>query len=145
MPLNQWLARLLDEWRLLRPGIELQCQTDATDDVLIGTQAGLAKALHNLLNNAADVSPEAVLLLVNATPQLLCFEVLDRGPGLAPEVAALVGDVPVSTKEQGLGIGLLLTHASIEQLGGEVAVFNRPGGGTHIRVTLPRQQLEAMT
>lgn len=145
LPLSQWLDRLLDDWRLLRPGIELHCHTDAIEGVLIGSQAGLAKALHNLLNNAADVSPGAVELLVSADRQQLCFEVLDRGPGLAPEVAQLVGDVPVSTKEQGLGIGLLLTHASIEQLGGEVAVFNRPGGGTRIRVTLPRQQLEATT
>ena len=141
-PLQQWLARLLDEWHLLRPGIALACHARAIEDVMIGSQAALAKALHNLLNNAADVSPAAVELHVSANPLQLCFEVLDRGPGLSPEVAQLVGDVPVSTKAEGLGIGLLLTHASIEQLGGEVAVFNRPGGGTCIRVSLPRQQLE---
>lgn len=141
-PLQQWLARLLDEWHLLRPGIALACHARAIEDVMIGSQAALAKALHNLLNNAADVSPAAVELHVSANPLQLCFEVLDRGPGLSPEVAQLVGDVPVSTKAEGLGIGLLLTHASIEQLGGEVAVFNRPVGGTCIRVSLPRQQLE---
>ena len=114
-PLQQWLARLLDEWHLLRPGIALACHARAIEDVMIGSQAALAKALHNLLNNAADVSPAA---------------------GEQPL------DCAGSFKAEGLGIGLLLTHASIEQLGGEVAVFNRPGGGTCIRVSLPRQQLE---
>ena len=53
--------------------------------------------------------------------------------------------MPVSTKAEGLGIGLLLTHATIEQLGGEVALFDRPGGGADIRVRLPRQQMEMTT
>lgn len=142
VPVAQWVERWLDEWRLLRPGIQLQATLTGIDSINIVPAPALAKALQNLLNNAADVSPGQVELTVTADALHLLFEVLDRGPGLAPEVAALAGDVPVSTKAEGLGIGLLLTHATIEQLGGEVAVFDRPGGGTCIRVAVPRSQLE---
>lgn len=138
----QWVEQWLDEWRLLRPGIQLQVTLTQIDSINIVAAPALAKALQNLLNNAADVSPGQVELTVTADVMHLLFEVLDRGPGLAPEVAALAGDVPVSTKAEGLGIGLLLTHATIEQLGGEVAVFDRPGGGTCMRVVVPRSQLE---
>lgn len=138
----QWVEQWLDEWRLLRPGIQLQVTLTQIDSINIVAAPALAKALQNLLNNAADVSPGQVELTVTADAMHLLFEVLDRGPGLAPEVAALAGDVPVSTKAEGLGIGLLLTHATIEQLGGEVAVFDRPGGGTCMRVVVPRSQLE---
>lgn len=138
----QWVDQWLDEWRLLRPGIQLQVTLTQIDSINIVAAPALAKALQNLLNNAADVSPGQVELTVTADAMHLLFEVLDRGPGLAPEVAALAGDVPVSTKAEGLGIGLLLTHATIEQLGGEVAVFDRPGGGTCMRVVVPRSQLE---
>lgn len=142
MAVAQWVEQWLDEWRLLRPGIQLQVTMKLIDSININPAPALAKALQNLLNNAADVSPEQVELSVTADTSHLLFEVLDRGPGLSREVAALAGDVPISTKAEGLGIGLLLTHATIEQLGGEVAVFDRPGGGTCMRVLVPRSQLE---
>lgn len=145
LPLHQWLERLVDEWRLLRPAAQLQLRVDVADSVTLAGHGGLEKALQNLLNNAADVSPSAVELSASADADWIELHVLDRGPGLAPEVAELAGGAPVSTKTEGLGIGLLLTHATIEQLGGEVALFDRPGGGADIRVRLPRQTLESKT
>ncbi len=143
--LRQWLERLVDEWRLLRPAAQLQLRANIVDSVTVASHGGLEKALQNLLNNAADVSPAAVELAAGIDGDWIELHVLDRGPGVAPEVAELAGGVPVSTKAEGLGIGLLLTHATIEQLGGEVALFDRPGGGADIRVRLPRQQMEMTT
>lgn len=145
LPLTQWLQRLVDEWRLLRPEARLQLVCPAGEQPSILCHAGLEKALQNLLNNAADVSPADVELHAAIDGDWIELRVLDRGPGLAPEVAALAGDVPVSTKAEGLGIGLLLTHATIEQLGGELAVFERAGGGAELRVRLPRHYLESST
>lgn len=142
MPLRLWLERLVDEWRLLRPAAQLQLHMAADDTATIVNHGGLEKALQNLLNNAADVSPTAVELSASADADWIVLHVLDRGPGLAPEVAELAGGTPVSTKAEGLGIGLLLTHATIEQLGGAVALFDRPGGGADICVRLPRQPME---
>ena len=143
--LRQWLERLVDEWRLLRPAAQLQLRANIVHSVTVASHGGLEKALQNLLNNAADVSPAAVELAAGIDGDWIELHVLDRGPGVAPEVAELAGGVPVSTKAEGLGIGLLLTHATIEQLGGEVALFDRPGGGADIRVRLPRQQMEMTT
>lgn len=143
LPLAQWLAGVVDEWRLLRPDARLQFGGVLRQSVTVICHSGLEKALQNLLNNAADVSAADIELTAAVDDERIELHVLDRGPGVAPEVAELAGGVPVSTKAEGLGIGLLLTHATIEQLGGEVALFDRPGGGTDIRVRLPRHYMES--
>ena len=108
---------------------------------MISADCTLEQALLNLLNNAADVSPEGVELECNWSDKQLNLEIRDRGPGLSGEVARRAGQAFFTTKGpgRGLGIGLFLANASIERLGGEVNMFNREGGGACVRVILPLQ------
>jgi two-component system sensor histidine kinase RegB len=48
-----------------------------------------------------------------------------------------LGKQPVSTKSEGLGVGLYLAHAIIERLGGSLSIRNRSSGGTTLSITLP--------
>jgi two-component system sensor histidine kinase RegB len=61
----------------------------------------------------------------------------DRGPGIPPDIADSLGKRYVSRKEGGLGLGVLLSSASIERLGGELTLAERPGGGTRLEIRLP--------
>ena len=146
MPLNQWLARLLDEWRLLRPGIELQCQTDATDDVLIGTQAGLAKALHNLLNNAAKYTPSGGTVSLSAAIQgsMVEIKVSDTGVGIPPEMQSKIFEIFAQVEDHlgkaqgGLGIGLALVRQLVALHGGAITVESAGADmGSTFTVRLP--------
>jgi two-component system sensor histidine kinase RegB len=65
------------------------------------------------------------------------IRVEDRGPGIPPELAESLGKRYVSRKEGGLGLGVLLSSASIERLGGDVTLHDRPGGGTRLEIRLP--------
>ena len=38
---------------------------------------------------------------------------------------------------RGWGVGLALTHATLERLGGSLTLIERDGGGTRVRITLP--------
>ena len=53
------------------------------------------------------------------------------------EIHRQLGKLPVTTKEEGLGVGLYLAHATIQRLGGTLLIENRAGGGTMIIITLP--------
>ena len=53
-------------------------------------------------------------------------------------IADQLGETFVSTKSKGLGIGLFLTHATINRFGGGVSLYNHHDGGTLTEVTLPR-------
>jgi two-component system sensor histidine kinase RegB len=98
----------------------------------------LEQSLMNLLNNAADVSPAAVDLHAGVEGDELVFDICDRGPGFSPEQKRQAGRTAFSGKPgQGMGVGLTLTHATVERLGGTVNLIEREGGGTRASVRLP--------
>jgi len=98
----------------------------------------LEQALMNLLNNAADVSPDDVHVHAGTEDDTLVFDICDRGPGFSPEQMRQAGRTAFSGKPgQGMGVGLTLTHATVERLGGTVNLIERDGGGTRVRVRLP--------
>jgi two-component system sensor histidine kinase RegB len=81
------------------------------------------------------------------------IEILDAGPGLDAEARQRQGEAFFTTKVDGgeraggLGIGLFLSNATLERLGGKVELFNRepPQGGACTRVTLPLARLKAQS
>ncbi len=42
-----------------------------------------------------------------------------------------------SAKPAGLGLGMMLSHATLARLGGTLSLDNRAEGGVHARITLP--------
>ena len=96
-----------------------------------------SQALVNVLNNAADASPSEVELDASWSADTLKLQISDRGPGLDAEMYNRLGKAPVSTKPEGMGVGLFLAHATINRLGGRLAVRNRRHGGSTFEITLP--------
>lgn len=137
---SAYLTRLADEWRLLRPAVDIQPLwiTGQTDPTII-PPASLDQALINLLNNAADASAEPVSMQGEIANAGLQIDILDRGAGPAPALGALAQ--PGHSSKNGLGIGLFLSNASIEHLGGQVTLSEREGGGSRVSVWLPLKSL----
>jgi signal transduction histidine kinase len=95
--------------------------------------------LVNLLLNALDAMPTGGALEVsvgregaNATAA-----VSDTGPGIAAEVLPRLFEPFATGKEAGVGLGLVVCKRIVEDHGGAVRGFNRPGGGATFLVTLP--------
>jgi two-component system sensor histidine kinase RegB len=110
-------------------------------ETIHGPPRALADALRGLLKNAVQASPpgESVTLRVVAEGGFLRASVQDRGPGMPPDVLARVGEPFFTTKVpgEGMGLGLFLTRALAEQLGGEFHITSRAGAGTEASITLP--------
>ena len=70
-------------------------------------------------------------------PQWVTFGVIDRGPGIAPEVAARLFTPFFTTRAEGMGLGLSLCRTVIEQHGGALDFGTAPPHGTEFRFTLP--------
>jgi len=109
----------------------------------------LSRAVHNLILNALEASPDGAGVEVRLSKQegRAVLEVLDRGTGLTPEVQARAFDPYVSTKARGSGLGLALVREIAAQHGGAVTLENREGGGARARLTLPLSEpgMEAPT
>ncbi|RMD79736.1 MAG: sensor histidine kinase, partial [Gammaproteobacteria bacterium] len=143
-PLAAFLEGLAETWRRRRPGAALRCRLEGPrPGPRLVADRSLEQALLSILDNAADASPGEVELEARWDEGQLRLAVCDRGPGLGAAVARAAGRRPVSTKPQGLGLGLFLAHAAIRRLGGEIRLEERPGGGTCTRVVLPLAPLLA--
>lgn len=105
----------------------------------------MRQVIVNLLVNAVKFSPRrgVVTLRVRRDGDDALLEVVDRGPGIAPEEATYIfemfgqGANAVDQAKGGLGIGLHLVKRLSELHGGHVGVNSRPGEGSTFWVRLP--------
>ena len=67
----------------------------------------------------------------------LYIDIRDYGPGLSREQIEKMGKPISSDKPGGLGLGLFLTHSSLNRHGGRVSLLNADGGGLLTSVVLP--------
>jgi two-component system sensor histidine kinase RegB len=137
MPLVSYLDDIVESWRRQRLNTKLDYQKSGPLPAFILAEQTLTHALVNILNNAADVSPQGIELIVRWDRRRVTLLIMDHGPGIAPTVSERLGKAPVSTKEQGLGVGLFLAFATIERLGGRIEMAPRPEGGTCTTLVLP--------
>ncbi|MBA3024658.1 MAG: sensor histidine kinase [Gammaproteobacteria bacterium] len=137
-----FLHDVLDEWQLLRPTVHYHYQIDGAQPApRMSADPALRAALLNLLNNAADASPDEMDILLYWNDERTVLEIRDHGPGLTPEAAERAGAAFFTTKAEGRGLGLFLANATLERLGGSVQLSNREGGGATTEVILPRAKV----
>lgn len=116
---------------------------DAPVELVHGTSSGLARVVANLVNNAIAYGGSADVSLHPAATAVEVW-VEDRGPGIPAEERERVFepfyrlDASRSRDKGGAGLGLTIVRQIVESLGGKVIIEDRAGGGTRIRVTLPR-------
>jgi two-component system sensor histidine kinase RegB len=135
--INDCLDRALAHWNLLKPGIPLQDNAKPIHGY-IRVDSTFEQALINLLNNAAEASPGGIKIsLVEDKPaQTVNIQIRDHGAGISLD-AEKIGKPFASTRGEGRGLGLFLSNATIERLGGRVMLQAHPEGGTLTTITLP--------
>jgi two-component system sensor histidine kinase RegB len=134
------LESTVEQWRLFRPTVEL-IRTNRLDGP-VHVDAAVGHLLLVLLNNAADASEQAgvakVELALEAGNGSLEGRIRDYGVGFDHVVPKLPGELMRTSKPGGLGIGLALSHATMERLGGELSMTSAgEGGGVIVSFRLP--------
>jgi two-component system, LuxR family, sensor kinase FixL len=97
--------------------------------------------LLNLVRNALEAmqdSPRRELRITSAPASdgMVEVSVADTGSGIAPEIADQLFQPFMTTKKDGLGVGLSLSRNIIEAHHGRIEVEPNPGGGTIFRFSL---------
>jgi two-component system sensor kinase FixL len=96
----------------------------------------------NLLRNSIDALAEVerreiVLATRRAGPDAIEVTVADSGPGLDPALAGRLFQPFVTTKPEGIGIGLSICRSIVDAHGGRLWASANPEGGTTFHIRLP--------
>ena len=136
LPVGDFTRDTLQRWAVQRPGVvyELDC---ATGSPLIEIDPTLPQALENLLNNAADTGSKKIAVAVSWDHTMTRIAVRDWGPGIATDKLEQLGKPIIHADRSGLGIGLMLSQASVERHGGHIELRNHREGGALATLVLP--------
>jgi CheY-like chemotaxis protein len=136
--------------------ITLSLALDVTTGTVLADHAQLERVLLNLLVNARDAIPEEGEITIETgnreldesyapyEPNLkggsyVMLAVTDTGTGMDDATRARIFEPFFSTKgERGTGLGLATAYGIIQQAGGFIRVYTKPGYGTSIQIYLPR-------
>lgn len=144
------LSQIASSFRLLHPEIRLELVQDAhstksADEYCLDSHLGFISAILNLMDNAARASlsnqkqhirlVSDIATLDLQRPQLQ-LRIIDFGEGIGEDLIQSYGFVPNQYSQQGMGTGSLISSASIELMGGTIAVDNHQQGAV-VTISLP--------
>jgi len=140
--LHEYVNDLIDRWQLIRPMVDVKREINIPTVQPFHIPSAVGHLLQVLLNNAADASLLNKSHQVDVTFSLdnngLSGSIRDYGPGFdIPHRVPLPGKLFHTTKPGGMGIGLALSHATIERLGGTLMLEPAQSTGVRVVFTIP--------
>ncbi|MCC4833713.1 sensor histidine kinase [Shewanella sp. 10N.7] len=140
---DKLVSNLHEQVQLLMPETELTIEIDTLAAYpAVNADTSLLPALLALIENGARASLENIqkaqvtLSVTSGDSGQLCFNIRDFGKGMNAKELSELGN-NVVTNPKGMGIGVLLSHASFERLGGQLSLSRHNQGGTIASVMLP--------
>lgn len=127
-------------------GVSLRLQAPNAPVLVSVDTDRLTQVLTNLLSNAVKFSPksEVVEIRLSGRAERVRVEVQDHGPGIPKEFRQRIfqkfsqADSSDTRQKGGTGLGLNISKAIVERMGGSIGFGSAPGGGTIFFFELPR-------
>jgi len=125
--------------RAQQQAVEMRIQMPPDPIQLNADPAQLRQVVVNLLLNALDEMPMGGTLDLTAVRggAEVTLSVNDTGNGIPAEIAPRLFEPFATNKETGVGLGLVVSKRIVEDHGGTLRGFNRPGGGATFQIHLP--------
>ncbi len=137
--------RAVRQAQMQRSDVSIVAEIDPVDLRVVADPERLHQVVANLLENALRYSPNRDVVEVNVTKyhDLVMFEVLDNGPGIAPEEAEQVferfyrADAARTSKDGGAGLGLSIARWIVDLHGGTIHAEPRNPSGCRVTFAIP--------
>jgi two-component system sensor kinase FixL len=128
-------------------GLRINTHVDPIASVAEIDKVQVHQVIFNLMRNAIEAmegQSEVELAVITRPVEggMIEISIADRGPGLPDEVREKLFQPFVTTKSNGMGIGLSVCHAIIQTHGGRLWAEDNPGGGTVFRFTVRNAALD---
>jgi signal transduction histidine kinase len=129
--------------------VQVDIEIPSEPCIVLGDPVLLQQVFVNLMMNAMDAMTEVhvqrrrITVRCDRTPGSVAVSVGDTGAGLPASLDGKLFDAFVTTKANGLGIGLTIARTIVEVHSGKIEAHNNPGSGATFTVTLPRNEIPA--
>ena len=122
-------------------GIRVTFRFDPAVDLVLADRVQIQQVLLNLMRNAMEAMEgcerrDLVISVASVEDSHVRVSVTDSGSGIAPEIAEQLFQPFITTKRQGMGVGLSISRTIVEAHGGHIWVESNPTGGTAFHFTL---------
>lgn len=111
-------------------------------DVKIFSDSGLRMAIQNILTNALQASPHELVFRMKIEDQKIYFIVEDFGIGFSEDILGQFGKIGITTKPQGMGLGLFLSKTACSRLNGNIDIKNKKENGAIVTIQIPIKSLQ---
>lgn len=136
MPWEKFLHNLIERWKQSYPTLPVTITIQPGTSPRILADQGLVQAIVNILNNAAEASPEGIQLDARWNAQYLTVMIQDKGKGFPEEMLSHLGEIGLTTKPKGMGMGLFLAKNMIHRYQGTLTFKNIQEGAV-VTIHLP--------
>lgn len=131
-------------------GVRVRYDLDRRAELVLADKVQIQQVVLNLMRNAVDAmheSPRRELRVITrqASEDMLEVIVSDTGPGISPQVADQLFQPFVTTKTEGMGVGLSISRTIVEGHGGRIWVETNRDGGADFHFTLRAARLEELS
>ncbi len=146
LPLSLKTAILesINNGKIKHPNIQINFTFQLAEDKLMKHPSPLIMTLTHLINNATEASLQAGQTKINISVEQnktqLIIHIDDYGMGLSPQQLEKIGKKPYTSKQQGMGMGLLLSHSSLADLGGVILLNNHLDRGVRASMFIPLEE-----
>ena len=122
-------------------GVRVAYAFDSAVDLVFVDKIQIQQVVLNLVRNAIESMEQSnrrdlTIGIDRDADGTAIVKVSDTGTGIAPEIADHLFQPFITTKSQGLGVGLSISRTIVESHDGRIWVEPNPGGGTIFRFTL---------
>ncbi|MBU3003533.1 ATP-binding protein [Paraglaciecola arctica] len=139
IPLNQLFSQIQQEIQLNFADVQVGYHLDASEQLAVYSDTTLFPALLNLVQNAVQASKQNNSQKIEVSSQIekqqLTLTIRDFGSGLSEQTLLDLGSTVVKS-EQGFGMGVLLSHATLERLGAQFRLYNHSEVGAVVEVIM---------
>lgn len=137
MHLEIFLKEILQTWQLKNPEAKVNAEINDISNIEIIAEQNLKQALWNLLDNAFEESPDYIVFNAKCVNNKLHINIIDNGNGIPKSIKNYVGEAGVTTKENGMGLGLFLSKSVITRLDGTLTIENLKTSGASCNIVIP--------
>jgi nitrogen-specific signal transduction histidine kinase len=140
IPLIEHVAALLDTQAIMK-NIAIRCIFRQPAVIVPCDENQIKQVFINIVKNAIESMNHSGEIVIEVKPQAdskqVDIEITDQGSGIPDKILSQIGKPFFSTKENGTGLGMMISHNIVNNHGGSILIDSKMNQGTTFKVVLP--------